>query len=477
MKVLFVTSEAEPFAKTGGLGDVAGALPKDLKKLGVDIRVIMPYYKSIKDKYYDKLKFVKWFMVPVAWRTSYCGIYEYELDGVKYYFIDNEQYFGRDGLYGYFDEAERFGFFSRAVLQTMKEIDFQADIIHANDWQTGMIPVLLKLEYVADPFYRSMKTVYSIHNLLYRGMFDPHILQSIFGYNMIPFENGSLEFYGAVSYMKGGINYSDRISTVSPSYAAEIQTPSYGEGLDGLLRSRSNVLSGILNGIDYEAYNPETDKYIFKNYSIDTLEDKYVNKEKLQKELGLPVDKDIPIIAIVSRLTNQKGINLVAEISDTLLQKDVQFVILGTGDYFYEEHFKNLKYRYHNKVSANIRFSNDLAHKIYAGSDMFLMPSLFEPCGLGQLIALRYGTVPIVRETGGLKDTVIPYNECTGEGDGFSFMNYSSWELMNTIEYALKCYKDKKVWNKIIESAMKKENSWIKSAETYKNLYLELAAQ
>ena len=477
MKVLFVTSEAEPFAKTGGLGDVAGALPKDLKKLGVDIRVIMPYYKSIKDKYYDKLKFVKWFMVPLAWRTSYCGIYEYELDGVKYYFIDNEQYFGRDGLYGYFDEAERFGFFSRAVLQTMKEIDFQADIIHANDWQTGMIPVLLKLEYVADPFYRSMKTVYSIHNLLYRGMFDPHILQSIFGYNMIPFENGSLEFYGAVSYMKGGINYSDRISTVSPSYAAEIQTPSYGEGLDGLLRSRSNVLSGILNGIDYEAYNPETDKYIFKNYSIDTLEDKYVNKEKLQKELGLPVDKNIPIIAIVSRLTNQKGINLVAEISDTLLQKDVQFVILGTGDYFYEEHFKNLKYRYHNKVSANIRFSNELAHKIYAGSDMFLMPSLFEPCGLGQLIALRYGTIPIVRETGGLKDTIIPYNECTGEGDGFSFANYSSWELMNTIEYALRCYKDKSVWKEITESAMKKDNSWIKSAETYKDLYLELAAQ
>ena len=477
MKVLFVTSEAEPFAKTGGLGDVAGSLPRDLKNLEVDVSVIMPYYKEIKEKYNDKLYFVKWFTVSVGWRDQYCGLFQYEFEGVKYYFIDNERYFDRDGLYGYYDDAERFAFFDRAVLQTLKEIDLKIDIIHANDWQAGMIPVLLKLEFSKDPFYSQIKTVFSIHNLLFRGTYDPNILPELFGYDMEPYEDGSLEFYGGVSFMKGGINYSDRVSTVSPSYAGEIQTSLYGEGLDGLLRNKSNALSGILNGIDYKAYNPEKDEYIYQNYSVRNLEGKSINKEKLQEELGLPVNKEIPLIGIVSRLTNQKGMNLVAEVSDSLLQKDVQIVVLGTGDYLYEEHFKNLQYRYPNKVSANIRFSNELAHKIYAACDMFLMPSLFEPCGLGQLIALRYGTIPIVRETGGLKDTVIPYNKYNGEGNGFSFKNYSAWELMNTIEYALYCYGNNDVWSNLVISAMNQDNSWRKSAEDYKNLYLNLVTQ
>ncbi|MDD7796429.1 glycogen synthase GlgA [Clostridium sp. 'White wine YQ'] len=477
MKVLFVTSEAEPFAKTGGLGDVAGSLPRDLKNLDVDVSVIMPYYKEIKEKYNDKLYFIKCFTVSVGWRSQYCGLFQYEFEGVKYYFIDNERYFDRDGLYGYYDDAERFAFFDRAVLQTLKEIDLKVEIIHANDWQSGMIPVLLKLEYSKDPFYSQIKTVFSIHNLLFRGTYDPNILPELFGYDMVPYEDGSLEFYGGVSFMKGGINYSDRVSTVSPSYAGEIQTSLYGEGLDGLLRSRSSALSGILNGIDYKAYNPEKDEYIYQNYSVRDLDGKSINKEKLQEELGLPINKEIPLIGIVSRLTNQKGMNLVAEVSDSLLQKEVQLVVLGTGDYLYEEHFKNLQYRYPNKVSANIRFSNELAHKIYAACDMFLMPSLFEPCGLGQLIALRYGTIPIVRETGGLKDTVIPYNKYNGEGNGFSFKNYSAWELMNTIEYALYCYGNNDVWGNLVISAMNQDNSWRKSAEDYKNLYLNLVTQ
>ncbi|GIM30507.1 glycogen synthase [Clostridium polyendosporum] len=471
LKVLFVASEADPFIKTGGLGDVAGALPKSLKKLGVDVRVIIPKYKNIKQQYKDKLIFKKWYMVPVGWRESYCGIFEYEHEGVKFYCLDNEQYFGRDGMYGYWDDGERFAYFNRAVLQTLKEIDFQPDVIHCNDWQTGMLPVLLKLEYCGDPFYSNIKTVFSIHNLLFQGIYDPNILQELFGYDMEPFNNGSLELYGGVSFLKGGINYSDKVSTVSYTYADEIQTPQYGERLDGLLRARNYALSGILNGIDYSVYNPETDIYLFKNYSLEKLEDKKVNKKELQKHLGLPQREDAPIIGVVSRLTNQKGMDLVINIADRLLQHNVQLVILGTGDHGYEDHFKNLQSRYPDKVSANIRFDDCLAHRIYAGSDIFLMPSLFEPCGLGQLIALRYGTIPVVRETGGLKDTVHPYNQFTGEGNGFSFRNYNSSELLSTLEYSIQCYHNKQVWNGLIRYALMSDNSWEKSAVDYKNLY------
>ena len=471
MKVLYVTAECWPFIKTGGLGDVAYALPKALKKEGVDVRVIMPKYSNIPTYLKDKFKPVAEFSVKVGWRNQYCGIFQYQYKGVTYYFIDNEYYFNRDGLYGYFDDGERFAFFNRAVLEFIKEIDWQPDLINCNDWQTGMVPVLLNLEYKKDKFYSKIKTVFSIHNLLFKGSFSPKILPELFGYDYMPLANGSVELDGAVSFLKGGLNYCDQITTVSKTYAEEIKTPQYGEGLDGFLRSRSYYLMGIVNGIDYEEFDPEKDNLIFKNFTWDSISDKVENKLSLQKELGLPQRAETPMIGLISRLTHQKGCDLIVNMIDRLLQKDIQFVILGTGDYWYEETFKNLQYRYPDKVSANIKFDNTLAHKIYAATDMFLMPSLFEPCGLGQLIALRYGSIPIVRETGGLKDTISPYNKYNGVGNGFGFKNFNSNELMQIMEYALTIYNDKNAWNNIIRQAMNSDNSWEKSAMQYKWLY------
>ena len=471
MKVLFAASEAHPFIKTGGLGDVMGALPKSLAKLGVDVRVVIPKYKNIKDELKQKLQFVKWFTVSVGWRNQYCGIFQYQYKGVIYYFIDNEYYFNRDGLYGYYDDGERFAFFNRAVLEFIKQIDWQPDLINCNDWQTGMVPVLLNLEYKKDEFYSKIKTVFSIHNLLFKGSFSPKVLPELFGYDYMPLVNGSVELDGSVSFLKGGLNYCDQITTVSNTYAEEIKTPQYGEGLDGFLRSKSYYLMGIVNGIDYEEFNPQDDKLIFKNFNINSIDNKVQNKLSLQRELGLPQKKDTPMIGLISRLTHQKGCDLIVNMIDRLLQRDIQLVILGTGDYWYEETFKNLQYRYPDKVSANIKFDNTLAHKIYAATDMFLMPSLFEPCGLGQLIALRYGSIPIVRETGGLKDTISPYNQYNGVGNGFGFKNFNSNELMQIIEYALTIYNDKNAWNNIIRQAMNSDNSWEKSAMQYKWLY------
>ena len=471
MKVLFAASEAHQFIKTGGLGDVMGALPKSLIKLGVDVRVVIPKYKNIKDEFKQKLQFIKWFTVPVGWRNQYCGVFQYQYKGVIYYFIDNEYYFNRDGLYGYFDDGERFAFFNRAVLEFIKQVDWQPDLINCNDWQTGMVPVLLNLEYKKDLFYSKIKTVFSIHNLLFKGSFSPKVLPELFGYDYMPLVNGSVELDGSVSFLKGGLNYCDQITTVSNTYAEEIKTPQYGEGLDGFLRSKSYYLMGIVNGIDYEEFNPQDDKFIFKNFSINSLGNKLENKLALQRELGLPQKKDTPMIGLISRLTHQKGCDLIVNMIDRLLQRDIQIVILGTGDYWYEETFKNLQYRYPDKVSANIKFDNALAHKIYAATDMFLMPSLFEPCGLGQLIALRYGSIPIVRETGGLKDTISPYNKYNGVGNGFGFKNFNSNELMQIIEYALTIYNDKNAWNNIIRQAMNSDNSWEKSAMQYKWLY------
>lgn len=471
MKVLFAASEAHPFIKTGGLGDVMGALPQSLTELGVEARVVIPKYKNIKDELKQNLQFIKWFTVPVGWRNQYCGVFQYKYKDVVYYFIDNEYYFNRDGLYGYYDDGERFAFFNRAVLEFIKEIDWKPDIINCNDWQTGMVPVLLNLEYKNNEFYSNMKTVFSIHNLLFKGSFVPNVLPELFGYDYMPLTNGSVELNGSVSFLKGGINYSDQITTVSNTYAEEIKTQQYGEGLDGLLRCKSDFLKGIVNGIDYEEFDPEKDNLIFKNFTWDSISDKVENKLSLQKELGLPQRAETPMIGLISRLTHQKGCDLIVSIIDRLLQKDIQFVVLGTGDYWYEETFKNLQYRYPDKVSANIKFDNLLAHKIYAATDMFLMPSLFEPCGLGQLIALRYGSIPIVRETGGLKDTISPYNKYTGIGNGFGFKNFNSNELMQIIEYALTIYDDKDAWNNIIRQAMDSDNSWEKSAMQYKLLY------
>ncbi|GAA0072027.1 glycogen synthase GlgA [Clostridium sardiniense] len=474
MKVLFVGSEANPFIKTGGLGDVLGSLPKSLIKSDVDARVVIPKYKKINENLKKELRFLKWFMVPVGWRTQYCGVFEYEEDGVKYYLLDNEYYFGRDGLYGYYDDGERFAFFNRAVLIFLKLVDFQPDIIHCNDWHTGMIPVLLKVEYAKDLFYFNIKSVFSIHNIKFQGVFPKEILPDLFGYDLEPYYNGSLAFDGGVSFMKGGVLYSDRISTVSYSYVDEIKTQEYGERLDSILREREYALNGILNGIDYKEFNPEEDKLIYENFSKNSLEGKAVNKKELQKDLCLPVNENAAMISMVTRLTNQKGLDLVVDIADKLLQHDIQLVILGTGDYHYENHFRGLADRYRDKVSANIKFDNGLAHKIYAASDMFLMPSLFEPCGLGQLIALRYGTVPIVRETGGLKDTIFPYNQYSGLGNGFSFRNYNANELLSVTEYALDIFRDKDKWNSIVIQALDSDNSLEKSANDYNEMYKEL---
>ena len=475
MRVLFVASEASPFIKTGGLGDVAGALPKALAQKNADVRVVIPKYKDLNWEVKDKLRFVKWFNVYVGYRESFCGVWECFYNGVTYYVLDNERYFKRDGIYGFYDDAERFAFFDRAVLDMLRQIDWQPDLIHCNDWQTGMLPVLLKFQYKKnDWFYWRMKTVYSIHNIAFQGVFDPIILPELFGFDMELYDNTCLQFDTGVSFMKGGIYYSDIITTVSNTYAGEIQTPQYGHRLDAVLRDRSYALGGIVNGIDYDEFNPKTDRYIYKNYDLNSIKNKAVNKTSLQRDLGLTVDENIPMIAMVTRLTSQKGIDLLVNIADRLLQQNIQLVVLGTGDKNYEDHFKWLDYAYGNKVSANIRFDNALSHKIYAASDMFLMPSSFEPCGLGQLIALRYGSIPIVRETGGLKDTVRAYNEYTGDGNGFSFRNYNADELYNIIQYALWIYRNKNHWNTLINHAMNSDNSWEKSAQKYLDLYREL---
>lgn len=474
MNILIVASEAHPFIKTGGLGDVIGALPVALNDLGADVRVVIPNYRDIKKEIKENLKYIDNFTVNVGWRNQYCGILEYEHEGVKFYLLDNEYYFNRGGLYGYYDDGEKFAFFDRAVLEFAKHIDWVPDILHCNDWQTGMVPVLLKLEYSKEEKFKNMKTMFSIHNLFFKGMFDPKVLPELFGYDYESFNNGSLEHYGAVSFLKGGINYADKVTTVSKSYAEEIKTPEYGEQLEGLLRYRSSALEGIVNGIDYKEYNPEEDKYIYSTYSVNDLENKKINKEELQKELGLTVNKDVPMIGLVSRLTHQKGCDLIINILEELLKEDIQVVVLGTGDYMYEESFKSFQGRHPNKISANIKFSNELAHKIYASSDMFLMPSLFEPCGLGQLIALRYGSIPIVRETGGLKDTVTPYNEYDETGNGFGFKNYRFEELFNITKYALKIYRNKDKWNNIVRQAMSSDNSWEKSAKEYIEIYNQL---
>ena len=471
MKILFSATEAYPFIRTGGLGDVIGALSKELSKLGEDVRVIIPKYKGIKEDLKNKINYIKHIFVDVGWRHQYCGIEELKVNNVQFYFIDNEYYFNRDNLYGYYDDAERFAFYDRAVLEILKAINWYPDIIHCNDWQCGMIPVLYKLEYRNKDEYPDIKFIYSIHNLLFQGNFGKEVLGELFGYDLQQFNNGGLSFNDGISYMKGGINYSEKVLTVSYTYAEEIKTPEYGECMDELLRNKGGDLKGILNGIDYEEYNPLTDELIEKRYDINSIESKMENKLALQRELGLEENKNIPIISIVSRLTSQKGIDLIKEIIDCVLTKEVQFVVLGTGEWDYEEFFKGLEKRYPNKVATRIIFDNKLSHKIYAGSDMFLMPSKFEPCGLGQLIALRYGNVPIVRETGGLKDTIEAYNKFEFTGNGFSFYNYSSIELKNCIFEALEIYKRKDEWNNLVKTAMSCDNSWKKSALEYKRIY------
>ena len=475
MKVLYVAAEAVPFAKTGGLADVAGSLPKALKEDGVDVRVIMPKFGKIPEKYRDNMEHIYDGEINVAWRSKFVGLDKYELDGVTYYFVDNEEYFNREGFYGYDDDAERFSFFCRAVLNLLPAMDFWPDVINTNDWHAGLVNVFLKLEHMGDERYEKIKTVYTIHNLKYQGVFPKNVMADVLGLDWKYFNNGDLEFYDAVNFMKGGIIYADHVTTVSRTYANEIQYPYFGEHLDGLLRARQDDLTGIVNGIDYDAYNPSTDKMIFKNYDDTTLDRKRDNKTELQNKLGLPVDRNVPLVAIVSRLVEPKGMDLIVRMMDEILQHEhIQLVVLGTGEKRYEDWFKGLAWRFPKEVSTNIYFSNELAHRIYASADIFLMPSNYEPCGIGQPIALRYGTIPVVRLTGGLRDTVTQYDKYTGKGNGFVFENYNAHEMMYSLKRALSAYENYEIWHRIQENAVHSDFSWKNSAKEYEALYEEL---
>ncbi len=471
MKILMASSEVAPYAKSGGLGDVLGALPQALVKEGHEVAVVLPKYGGIKEEFVNQMEYKFFIYIPVGWRNKYCGVFEIVKDGVSYYFVDNEYYFGAKELY-LWNDLERFAFFDKACLEILKGINFKPDVIHCNDWQTGMIPVLLDAYYKRDEFYSGIKTVFTIHNLKYQGVYDVNVARDFFSLNEGYFTNDKLEYHGCANLLKAGIVYANEVTTVSPTYANEIKTPIGGEGLDGLLRARENSLTGIINGIDYNEYNPRTDKMIFKNFNLNNfIEGKKANKMALQEYLNLPVDGEKVMIGLVSRLVDQKGLDLIANAMDSLMGMDIQFVILGTGEEKYENLFRHYAYHNPHKVSANITFSNDLAHKIYAGCDLFLMPSMFEPCGLGQLIALSYGTIPIVRETGGLSDTIKPYNEFTGEGNGFSFAPYNAEDMMFTIRRAIDFFSNKEVWKKLVRRALKENFSWEESAKKYIEIY------
>ena len=474
MKVLYAASEALPFIASGGLADVAGSLPQALRKRLVGCRVVMPLYDGIKQELKDSMKFITNISVPVAWRRQYCGIFEAKAGGVIYYLLDNQYYFKRDSHYGFYDDAERFAFFSRAILEIIPHIGFKPDIIHCNDWQTALTPLYYSTMYANQPGYENIKTVLTIHNIQYQGVYGEELIDNVVG---IDHRFRSLiEYDGCVNLMKGGIECANAVTTVSPSYAKEILDPWYSHGLDTILRERSYKLRGILNGIDVENYNPETDKDNFKNYSADNVRGKYINKRELQKLLGLPERSDVPVMGMVSRLVGHKGLDLCKEVLDELLSTtDIQLVVLGSGEYQYEEFFRGLAERYPDKVGLCLGFIPDLARKIYAGSDMFLMPSKSEPCGLSQMVALRYGSIPIVRETGGLRDSVKDSGD--NEGNGFVFSTYNAHDMLHSIRRAVEGYQDKDGWAILVKRAMESDNSWGKSANEYIRMYKEVLKQ
>lgn len=472
--ILFVASESVPFIKTGGLADVVGSLPKYFDKKKFDVRVVLPKYTCMKQEWKDQLEYVDHFYMNINGEDQYVGILKYVLDGITFYFIDNEHYFA--GMAPYGDplwDIEKFAFFSKAALSILPVIEFRPDLIHCHDWQAGLVPVYLDNFRYAGEYYRGIKTIMTIHNLKFQGVWDTKTVQKITGLPDYYFVPDKMEAYKDANLLKGGIVFADKVTTVSASYAEEIKTPFYGEGLDGLLNARSNDLSGIVNGLDYEEYSPFQDDLIAKKFTVESFRrNKPLNKAALQEELGLPKDNRVMTIGMVSRLTDQKGFDLIAYIMDELCQDAVQIIALGTGDVKYENMFRHFAWKYPEKVSANIYYSEPMSHKIYASCDTFLMPSLFEPCGLSQLMSLRYGTIPIVRETGGLKDTVEPYNEFEKTGTGFSFTNYNAHEMLSTIRYAERIYYDKKRdWNKIVERAMEQDFSWKNSAKQYDALY------
>lgn len=475
LKVLIVASEVSPYAKSGGLGDVTGSLPKALLKAGIDVRVVFPKYRTIKEQYLGSSKYITSFDVSLDWRMQKADIYEVNTE-VPTYMIGNDFYFGRGGYYGYGDDNERFAFFSKAAIEFLDYIDFIPDVIHCNDWQTAPICVYVKDVYSKIKYFSEIKTLFTVHNLQYHGMFTRDTL-TMMELNDGYFTNDKLEFYNMVNFMKAGLLYSDAVNTVSKTYAGEIQTSEYGYGLDGVLRCRSEYLYGIVNGIDYDVNNPATSDKIFANYSAADMSGKAENKRKLQEQLGLPVRDDVPVISIISRLVDQKGINIVLQAANELLMKDVQLVVLGTGDYHYENIFKDLAYRYKDKVSANILFDDALAQKIYAGSDLFLMPSLFEPCGLGQLFAMSYGTVPVARATGGLVDTISDYTENPETANGFLFKDYDCGGLMWAVNQALDVYSDKDKWNLLVNNAINTRFSWDTSAKEYIDIYKKITGK
>lgn len=476
MKILFTSSECVPFIKTGGLADVVGSLAEVLAREGHDVRVVLPMYTAIEFSWQQKMEQLLHFDVQLGWRRQYCGVMTLKHEGVTYYFLDNKYYFGRPYVYGLGgDEYERFSFFCRAVLNALPLIGFQPDIIHAHDWQSGMVPALLKIQYHHLPFYADIRTVFTIHNLQYQGIFGIKEVQDVMGLGDGMWSADKLEFSGCANFMKAGLVYTDIITTVSPSYAEEITTAYYGERLDGLIRARKGELYGVLNGIDTELYNPETDSVIAKPYTKDTLDLKQANKQALQKELALEDRADTPLIAMVGRLSNQKGLDLVDCVLSDIMAEDLQLAVLGMGDSRYTNLFSWAETKYRGKLAARFAMDSALAHKMYAGADFFLMPSLFEPCGLSQMIAMRYGSVPIVRETGGLRDTVLSYNEDSGAGNGFSFQNYNAHDMLSVIRRALDFYRSKKeILHTLRVRGMEGDYTWTHSAREYVGLYKKL---
>lgn len=475
MQIVFASAECAPFVKTGGLGDVAGSLPAALVRAGAEVIVMVPKYATIKDEYKAQMEHFSDFYVSLGWRNEYCGLEKLEHDGVTYMFIDNERYFARDYPYGFFDDGERFAFFSKAITESLQHLPagFECDILHCNDWQTALAPVFLREFYQGLPLYDRVKTVFSIHNVAFQGQFSDTVMEDILGVAHIPAAASQLRCDAcSINYMLGALHYADAITTVSPTYAGEIQTPEFGEGLDGVLRERSYALQGILNGIDVAAFDPATDKRIAANYTVDDRSGKAVCKAKLQEELGLEVRDDRPLMVMVTRLTRQKGMDLVMYALDRILAGGVQVAVLGTGDRDYEDGLRYFQDKYPGAMAARIEFDPALSQRMYAAADMFLMPSKFEPCGLSQIIAMRYGTLPIVRETGGLKDTVIPYNEFTGEGTGFSFSNFNGDEMGDAVFRAARLFWDNRdAWNQLVTQAMSQDFSWTRSADKYLDLY------
>ena len=475
MQIVFASAECAPFVKTGGLGDVAGSLPAALVRAGAEVIVMVPKYATIKDEYKAQMEHFSDFYVSLGWRNEYCGLEKLERDGVTYMFIDNERYFARDYPYGFFDDGERFAFFSKAITESLQHLPagFECDILHCNDWQTALAPVFLREFYQGLPLYDRVKTVFSIHNVAFQGQFSDTVMEDILGVAHIPAAASQLRCDAcSINYMLGALHYADAITTVSPTYAGEIQTPEFGEGLDGVLRERSYALQGILNGIDVAGFDPATDKRIAANYTVDDRSGKAVCKAKLQEELGLEVRDDRPLMVMVTRLTRQKGMDLVMYALDRILSGGVQVAVLGTGDRDYEDGLRYFQDKYPGTMAARIEFDPALSQRMYAAADMFLMPSKFEPCGLSQIIAMRYGTLPIVRETGGLKDTVQPYNEFTGEGTGFSFSNFNGDEMGDAVFRAARLFWDNRdAWNQLVTQAMSQDFSWTRSADKYLDLY------